>query len=191
MGRLIYTGLVSLDGYLTDADGNFDWAAPDADVHAAVNELERPIGTHLYGRRMYEVMRYWETEPSDPAAHAVERDYADVWRAADKVVFSRTLDAPTTARTRLERTFDPDFVRELKRSSDSDLSIGGADIAAAALRAGLVDELGMFVFAVVVGGGTRFLPDDVRLDLELLEERRFACGVVLLRYASGGHAAGG
>ena len=183
MGKLIYTGLVSLDGYLADADGNFDWAAPDPEVHAAVNELERPIGTYLYGRRMYEVMRYWETEPSAADAPAAERDYAELWRRADKVVFSGTLDASTTTRTRLERRFDPELVRELKRSSSRDLSIGGAGIAGAALRAGLVDVLGMFVSPVLVGGGTRFLPDGVRHDLELLQERRFANGVVLLRYA--------
>jgi dihydrofolate reductase len=157
-------------------------------VHAAVNELERPIGVHLYGRRMYEVMRYWETEPSGPDAPAAERAFAELWRAADKVVFSRTLDAPTTARTRLEREFDADLVRDLKRSSD--LSIGGAGIAAAALHAGVVDELGMFVNPVLVGGGTRFLPDGVRLDLELLEERRFPGGVVLLRYAVGRERSG-
>lgn len=183
MGRLRYGGLVSLDGYLTDAEGDFDWAAPDAEVHACVNDLERPVGTYLYGRRMYEVMRYWETEPSGADAHPAERDYAELWRKAAKVVFSRTLDAATTARTRLERNFDPGFVRALKRSSASDLSIGGAGIAAAALRAGLIDELAMFVNPVVVGGGTRFLPRDLRLGLRLLEERRFGNGVVLLRYA--------
>jgi dihydrofolate reductase len=155
---------------------------PDAEVHAAVNELERPIGTYLYGRRMYEVMRYWETEPSDPDAAPEELDYAQVWRSADKVVFSRTLDATTTAKTRLERSFDPDVVRELKRSSERDLSIGGAGIAAAALRAGLVDRLGMFLSPVVVGGGTRFLPDDVRLELTLRDERRFGNGVVMVLY---------
>ena len=186
-GKLIYTGLVSLDGYLTDADGNFDWAAPDAEVHAAVNELERPVGTYLYGRRMYEVMRYWETEPSGPDAAAEERDYAAVWRSADKVVFSRTLEAPTTARTRLERDFDAGLVRDLKRSADADLSIGGAEIAATALRAGLVDAIGMFVSPVLVGGGRRFLPDGVRLDLQLVEERRFANGVVLVRYSVSPH----
>lgn len=183
MRRLRYTGLISLDGFLADADGAFEWAAPDAEVHAAVNDLERPVGTYLYGRGMYEVMRYWETEPTDPDASDAERDYADVWRGADKVVFSRTLEAVSTARTRLERQFDADFVRELTQRSSQDLSIGGAGIAAAALRAGLVDELAMFVNPVVVGGGNRFLPDDVRLDLELLEERRFSSGVVLLRYA--------
>ena len=183
MGRLLYSGLVSLDGYLTDADGNFDWATPDREVHAAVNDLERPIGTYLYGRRMYEVMRYWETEPSGADAAAEERDYAELWRKADKVVFSRTLDTPPTARTRLVRNFDAQLVGELKRASASDLSIGGADLAEAALRAVLVDEVRMFVHPVAVGGGTRFLPDDVRLELRLLEERAFGSGVVLLRYS--------
>ena len=183
MGRLIYSGLISLDGFLVDAEGRFDWAAPDAEVHAAVNELERPIGTYLYGRRMYEVMRYWETEPAGPDAHMVERDYAAVWRSADKVVFSGTLDAVTTGRTRLERRFDAEKVRDLTREAPHDLSIGGAGIAAEALRGGVVDELRMFVNPVVVGGGTGFLPDGIRLDLELVEERRFGGGVVLLRYA--------
>jgi dihydrofolate reductase len=182
MGSLIYSGLVSLDGYLTDPDGNFEWAAPDAEVHRCVNDLERPIGTYLYGRRMYEVMRYWETEPSNVDAADEERDYAELWRRADKVVFSRTLDAPTTDRTRLVREFDAGFVRELKQGSSSDLSIGGAHLGAAALRAGVVDQVRMFVNPVAVGGGTRFLPDDVRLELRLLEERAFANGVVLLRY---------
>ncbi|MFC0682690.1 dihydrofolate reductase family protein [Lysobacter korlensis] len=183
MGKLIYTGLISLDGCLVDPEGNFDWAAPDPEVHAAVNEQERPVGTYLYGRRMYEVMRYWETEPGAADASPAELEYADLWRKADKVVFSSTLDQVTTARTRVERRFDVDHVRELKRSSEPDLSIGGAGLAASALRCGLVDELAMYVSPVVVGGGTRFLPDGVRLDLELLQERRFTGGVVLLRYA--------
>jgi dihydrofolate reductase len=183
MGRLIYSGLVSLDGYLVDAEGNFDWAAPDREVHAAVNELERPIGTYLYGRRMYEVMRYWETEPTAGDADPAELDYAQLWRQADKVVFSRTLDEAPTSRTRLERRFDAGLVGDLKRSSPKDLSIGGAGIAAAALRAGLVDELRLFVSPVLVGGGTRFLPDGVRVDLELVAERRFGNGVVLVQYA--------
>ena len=183
MGKLIYAGLISLDGYLTDAEGNFDWAAPGPEEHAAVNDLERPIGTYLDGRRMYEVMRYWQTEPSGADAAPEELDYAEVWRRADKIVYSRTLVAPTTERTRLLHDFDAVFVRDLKRSSESDLSIGGAGIAGAALHAGLVDEIRMFIHPVVVGGGIRFLPDDLRLDLRLLEERRFESGVVLLRYA--------
>ncbi|GIG22020.1 deaminase [Cellulomonas chitinilytica] len=180
MARLLYTAITSLDGYVADQDGRFDWAAPDSEVHAAVNELERPIGTYLYGRRMYRVMAYWETAPDD--SPAVERDYAQIWRAADKVVYSTTLDAPVTSRTRVERTFDPVAVAELKASSARDLSVGGPGLAAHALRAGLVDELQVLVSPVVVGGGTAFLPGDVRLDLRLVDERRFGNGAVLLRY---------
>jgi len=180
LARLLYTAITSLDGYVADPDGRFDWAAPDEEVHAAVNELERPVGTYLYGRRMYRVMAYWESAPDD--APAVERDYAQIWRAADKVVYSSTLDAPVTSRTRIERSFDPAAVAELKASSERDLSVGGPGLAAHALRAGLVDELQLLVTPVVVGGGTSFLPDDVRLDLELLDQRRFGNGAVLLRY---------
>ncbi len=180
MARLLYTAITSLDGYVADPEGRFDWAAPDEEVHAAVNELERPVGTYLYGRRMYRVMAYWETAPDD--APPVQRDYAEIWRQADKVVYSSTLDAPVTSRTRIERAFDPAAVAELKASSDRDLSLGGPGLAAHALRAGLVDELQMLVTPVVVGGGTAFLPDDVRLDLALLDQRRFGNGAVLLRY---------
>jgi len=180
LARLLYTAITSLDGYVADPDGRFDWAAPDEEVHAAVNELERPVGTYLYGRRMYRVMAYWESAPDD--APAVERDYAQIWRAADKVVYSSTLDAPVTSRTRIERSFDPTAVADLKASSERDLSLGGPGLAAHALRAGLVDELQLLVTPVVVGGGTPFLPDDVRLDLELLDQRRFGNGAVLLRY---------
>jgi dihydrofolate reductase len=181
MAKLIYSALGSLDGYFEDADGRFDWAAPDEDVHAFVNDLERPIGTYLYGRRMYETMVFWETAPTD-GEPAVFRDYAELWRAAEKVVFSRTLPAPASARTRVERAFDAEGVRRLKQSSTSDLSIGGGDLAAQALRAGLVDECHLFVCPVVVGGGKRVLPDGVRTDLALLDEHRFASGVVHLHY---------
>ncbi|HXR44873.1 MAG TPA: dihydrofolate reductase family protein [Pseudolysinimonas sp.] len=179
MGALIWTGIGSLDGYLNDASGGFDWAAPDAEVHAAVNDLERPIGTYLLGRRMYETMRFWETGSGDSDA---ERDYAAIWRAADKVVYSTTLDAVSTARTTLERDFDAGQVRRWKDESDAPLSVGGAALAAAAFRAGLVDEVRLFLVPVLVGGGTRMLPDGVRADLALLEERRFTNGTVLLRY---------
>ena len=178
MGALICTGIVSLDGYLNDAAGGFDWAAPDAEVHAAVNELERPIGTYLLGRRMYETLRFWETGSGDSDA---ERDYARIWRAADKVVYSTTLDAVSTTRTILARAFDPEQVRRWKDESDAPLSVGGAGLAATALRAGLVDELRLFIVPAIVGGGTRLLPDGIRVDLLLLEERRFANGTVLLR----------
>lgn len=180
MGSLVYAAIASLDGYVADADGNFDWCAPDAEVHAFVNDLERPVGTYLYGRRMYEVMSFWET--ADTAGEpAVMRDYQQIWQAADKVVYSTTLEAVSSARTRLERAFDAETVRAMK--TERDMSIGGSDLAAQALTAGLVDECHLFLAPVVVGGGTRALPDAVRLQLELLGERRFAGGVVYLRYA--------
>ena len=178
---LIYAALCSLDGYVEDADGRFDWAEPDEDVHAFVNELERPISTYLYGRRMYETMAFWETAPTD-GEPAVFRDYAEVWRAADKVVYSKTLQTPSTARTRIERSLDPDAIRRLKASCASDLSIGGADLAGQAMAAGLVDELHLFVFPVIVGGGKRALPDGVRAELELVDQRRFDSGVVHLHH---------
>jgi dihydrofolate reductase len=174
---LIYSAIASLDGYVEDEHGRFDWAAPDEDVHAFVNDLERPIGTHLYGRRMYETMVAWETIDDQ---HPVMRDYAQLWRAAEKVVYSRSLEAVSSARTRIERDFDPEAVRRLKESMD--VSIGGAALASEAIRAGLVDEYHLFLVPAVVGGGKRALPDGVRLELELLDERRFAGGAVYLRY---------
>ncbi|MEV1128685.1 dihydrofolate reductase family protein [Agromyces sp. NPDC049794] len=182
MGRLITSGLMSLDGYIADSRGDFTWAAPDAAVHAFVNELERSIGTYLYGRRMFEVMRFWEGAHEEPDRLPVEREYTSVWQSADKVVFSTTLDGIGTKRTRLERSFDAEAVRDLVQSSTRDVSISGPGLAAHAFRAGLVDEVRLFLYPVVVGGGTRFLPDDVRMSLELLEERRFDSGVVFLRY---------
>jgi dihydrofolate reductase len=179
MAALIYTGNVSLDGYTVDADGSFDWAAPTEEVHQYINDLERPHGTYLYGRRMYETMRVWQTWSGDSD---VSRDYAEIWRAAEKVVYSRTLTQPTTPRTRIEREFDPDAVRALKASATADLSIGGSELAAAAFAAGLVDEIRLNVNPVVVGGGARALPDGVRCDLELIDERRFDGGAVALRY---------
>jgi dihydrofolate reductase len=183
MAKLIYSAITSLDGYVADRDGSFDWAAPDEKVHAFVNELERPIGTYLYGRRMYEVMAAWETmQTADQAP--VMKDYAEIWQAADKIVYSTTLDAASSARTRIERTFDADAVRQLKAASESDLSVGGPGLAAHAIEAGLVDEFHLFLAPVVVGGGTRSLPDDLRLSLELLDERRFGSGFVHLHYRS-------
>jgi dihydrofolate reductase len=178
---LIYTALASLDGYVNDRDGQFAFAMPDAEVHAFVNELERPAGTYLYGRRLYEVMAYWETVPTEDASAEV-RDYAELWRAADKVVYSGTLDGVTTARTRLQRSFEPDAVRALKATASRDLTVGGAGLAAAAFRAGLVDEIRLILAPAIVGGGTRALPDDVRIGLELVDERRFAGGMVYVRY---------
>ena len=176
---LIYSAIASLDGYVADADGRWDWSEPDAEVHAAVNDLSRPIGTHLYGRRMYEVLVAWETmDDPDP----VMQDYAQIWRAADKIVYSSTLQEVASARTRLERAFDPEAVRALKERGD--VSIAGPTLAAQAIRAGLVDECQLFLSPVVVGGGTRALPEGVRWDLELRDERRFANGVVLLRYVT-------
>jgi dihydrofolate reductase len=182
MAKLIYTAITSLDGYVNDETGNFDWAAPDAEVHAFVNDLERPSGTYLYGRRMYEVMRFWETAHEAPDQPEVVLDYARLWQAADKVVYSRTLPEVTTARSRLERRFDPEAVRRMKAASDRDLGVGGPGLAAEALRAGLVDELRMLLTPWVIGGGTHWLPKGVRLQLELLDEQRFVGGVVYLRY---------
>jgi dihydrofolate reductase len=185
VARLVYSAIASLDGYVVDADGSFDWAAPDEAVHAFVNDLERPIGTYLYGRRMYEVMRFWETAPTrtDPgAARDVAADFAGLWQAADKVVYSTSLAAVSTARTRIERTFDADAVRQLVSAADRDVTVGGPGLAAAAIRAGLVGEFHLFLVPVVVGGGTRALPDDVRLDLELVDEHRFGSGVVHLHH---------
>jgi dihydrofolate reductase len=178
---LVYSAIASLDGFVADETGGFSWAAPDEEVHAFVNDLERGVGTYLYGRRMYEVMAFWETaEADDPSS--VGADYAAVWRAADKVVFSTTLHEVTTARTRLEPAFDPEAVRRLKDASKRPLSVGGPTLAAEALGAGLVDECHLFLVPVVVGGGLGCLPAHVRLDLELLDERRFASGVVYLRH---------
>ena len=181
MAKLIYMAIASLDGYIEDADGSFDWAAPDEDVHAFVNDLMRPIGTHLYGRRMYEVMVAWETI-SDPAP--VMQDFAQIWRAADKIVYSTTLETVSSARTRIEGEFDPEAVRQLKASAERDLVVGGPELAAHAFRAGLVDECQLFLSPIVVGSGKPALPDGVRLPLELLDERRFGNGVVHLRYGA-------
>ncbi len=181
MAKLIYSAITSLDGYVNDDDGRFDWAAPDEEVHAFVNDLERGIGTYLYGRRLYQVMVAWESMPTQGRSAAVA-DYAAIWRAADKVVFSRHLDTVSSAKTRIEREFDADAVREWKAAADQDISVGGAELAAAALRAGLVDECHLFVNPVVIGGGTAALPDRLRVPLELLDERRFDNGVVHLHY---------
>jgi dihydrofolate reductase len=182
MAKLIYSMIASLDGYIADERGNFDWAAPNEEVHAFVNDLERGIGTYLYGRRIYDVMRYWETAPTDAGQPSVMRDYAQIWQAADKVVYSKTLATPSTTRTRIEKDFDPEAVRRMKATASRDVSIGGPDLAAQAIKAGLVDELHLFVVPTLVGGGTRALPDHVRVKLQLLDEHRFAGGVVHLHY---------
>jgi dihydrofolate reductase len=183
MGKLIYAAIASLDGYVADVDGRFEWCAPDAEVHLAVNEVERPVGTHLYGRRMYDVLQVWETIDTGPDQEPAMRDFAQIWRAADKIVYSRTLDTVPTARTRIERELDPEAVRRLKAATTSDLSIGGPEVAAVALRAGLVDEIHLFLAPVLVGGGNPALPDGLRLDLELVGVRRFDSGFVHLHHA--------
>jgi dihydrofolate reductase len=185
MAKLIYSAIASLDGYVEDEQGGFGWAAPDEEVHAFANELARPIGTHLYGRRMYETMAYWETGGAGPEEPAVMRDFATLWRAAEKVVYSRTLEQASSARTRIEREFDPEAIRRLKAEAERDLGIGGAELAARALAAGLVDELDLILVPVVVGGGKPALLAEARLDLELLDLRRFGNGTVYLRYRLG------
>ena len=182
MPKLIYAAIASLDGYVEDEAGKFDWAAPDGEVHAFVNDLERPIGTYLYGRRMYETMVFWETVSTGTDQPVVIRDFAEIWRAAEKVVYSRNLETVSSARTRIERDLDPDAVRRLKETSKADNTIGGADLAGQALALGLVDECHLFLGPIVVGAGRRALPDNVRAPLELLGERRFRNGVVHLRY---------
>lgn len=181
MAKLIYFAIGSLDGYTEDEQGDFQWAAPDAEVHTFVNELMRPVGTYLYGRRMYETMAYWETADRD-ALPAESRDFTDIWRAADKIVYSRTLQEPSTTRTRIESAFDPTAIRQLKASAARDLAVGGPEIASAALAAGLVDELYLILNPIVVGGGKPALPNGFRVGLELLDERRFGAGAVYLRY---------
>jgi dihydrofolate reductase len=183
VGRLLYTAICSLDGYTVDASGSFEWAAPDDEVHSFVNDLVRPVGSFLYGRRMYDVMRFWDSPDVAVSDSATMRDFAVIWQQAEKVVYSATLDAVTTARTRLERAFDPTEVRNLVTAAESDVGVGGPTLAAQALRAGLVDEISLFLVPVVVGGGTPALPSDLRLDLELRDERRFTSGVVHLDYA--------
>ncbi len=182
MAKLIYSAITSLDGYVADGNGNFDWAEPDEEVHAFVNDLERPIGTYLYGRRLYEVMAFWETAHNLADAPPFIRDYARIWQAADKIVYSRTLQSVSTAKTRLEREFSPEAVRQMKAQAGPDNSVGGPDLASQAIKAGLVDEYRLFLTPIVVGGGTQSLPRDIRMNLELIDERRFGSGVVHLHY---------
>jgi dihydrofolate reductase len=182
MPHLIYSAISSLDGYIEDSDGKFDWAAPDEEVHGFINNLEREVGTYLLGRRMYEIMQVWETDPSLAADSPITRDFAEIWQAANKIVFSKTLTAVSTRRTRLERNFDPDVIQQLKTTAMNDISIGGPELAAHAFLAGLVDECQFFLAPVSVGGGKRSLPDNMLLRLELLDERRFSNGMVFGRY---------
>ena len=182
MAKLIYSAIASVDGYVEDEQGRFDWAAPDDEVHAFVNDLERSVGTYLYGRRMYETMVFWESAGTGPDQSAVTRDFAEIWRAAEKIVFSRALQTVASARTRIEREFVPDAIWRLIETSSADLTVGGAELAGEAMRAGLVDECQLLLAPIIVGGGKRALPDGVLARLELLDERRFEHGVVHLRY---------
>ena len=179
MAKLIYSAIASLDGYVEDEQGQFDWAAPDEEVHAFANDLERTVGTYLYGRRMYETMVYWETEGDDDA---VTRDYAALWRATDKVVYSRTLQTVSSERTRIEPEFDAAAIMRLKESSGSEIAIGGAELGGQAIAQGLVDECHLLLVPVLVGGGKRALPAGVHAEMELLDQRHFRSGVVYLRY---------
>jgi dihydrofolate reductase len=182
MAKLIYAAISSLDGYVADAEGKFDWSAPDQEVHRFVNDLERPIGTHLYGRRMYEVMRYWETAPTGNGEPSAAQVYAKIWQTADKIVYSKSLERASTGKTRIEREFDPEAIQQLKAAAARDISVSGPTLAAQALKLGLVDECHLFLSPIVVGGGNPALPDNVRLVFELLDERRFSNGVVHLHY---------
>ena len=182
MARLIYSAIASLDGYVADPDGNFDWAAPDDEVHAYVNDLERSVGTYLYGRRMYETMVYWETAHAVAGQHPVALDFARVWQAADKVVYSRTLDAVSSAKTRIERTFDVDAVQRMKEIATADVTVGGPELGGQALGAGLVDDVHFFAVPIIVGAGNPAFPSNARVPLELVDERRFKSGFVHLHY---------
>jgi dihydrofolate reductase len=185
MTKLIYTAISSLDGYVADAEGNFDWSVPDQEVHRFVNDLERPIGTYLYGRRMYEVMRYWETAPTGNDEPSAEREHAKIWQTADKIVYSNSLEQVSSARTSIQREFESEAIQQLKTAAVRDISVSGPTLAGQALKLGLVDECHLFLSPIVVGGGNPALPDNVRLGLELLDERRFSNGVVHLHYRVG------
>jgi dihydrofolate reductase len=182
MAKLIFSAITSLDGYLEDEAGNFDWAAPDDEVLSFLNDLERPVGTYLYGRRMYETMIHWETADVLRDQSPLAWDWMQLWRAADKVVYSRSLETVSSARSRIERNFEPNAIQAMTSSLERDITIGGADLAAQAFRAGLVDQCQLFLTPVLVGGGKRALPKNVRLDLDLVAERRFGNGVVFLDY---------
>jgi dihydrofolate reductase len=182
MAKLIYSAISSLDGYVADADGNFDWSMPDDEVHRFVNDLERPIGTYLLGRGMYQVMVYWDTAEVGSGERSAMQEYAEIWQAADKIIYSTSLQQVSGARTRIEREFEHEAIQQLKSAADRDISVGGPGLASQALKLGLVDECHFLLSPVVVGGGKRALPDNVRLDLELLDERRFGNGVVHLHY---------
>jgi dihydrofolate reductase len=185
VAKLLYSAIASLDGYVADEDGNFDWAVPDEEVHAFINDLQRPVGTYLYGRRLYEVMVGWETAHTLADQPPFMLDFARIWQAADKIVYSKTLETVSSARTRIERDFDPEAVRQMKARARRDILVGGPELAAQAIKTGLVDECHLFVVPMAVGGGKRSLPNGVRLKLELLDERRFGNGMIYLRYRTG------
>ena len=182
MAHLIYTANSSLDGYTEDMDGKFDWTTPDDEYFRFITNLIRAEGTHLYGRRMYETMMVWETDPNIAAESPLRRDFAEIWQAANKIVYSKTLETVSTRKTQLERNFNPEAIRQLKQTVEHDILIGGPELAAHAFRSGLIDECHLFLIPIIVGGGKQALPDNVRLELELLDERRFGSGVVFLRY---------
>ena len=182
MAQLIYIANTSLDGYTEDMDGNFDWTTPDEEGFRFITNIVSATGTHLYGRRMYETMSVWETDPNVAAESPLMRDFAEIWQAVEKIVYSRTLEAVSTRKTQIERNFDPEATRQLKETVEHDILIGGPELAAHAFRSGLIDECHLFLVPIIVGGGKQALPDNVRLELELLEERRFGSGVVFLRY---------
>lgn len=182
MAHLIYSAISSLDGYIEDTDGKFDWAVPDEEVHRFINNLESAVGTYLYGRRMYETMMGWETDPNLAAESPLMRDFAEIWQAANKMVYSKTLEAVSTRKTQIERNFDPEAIRQRKETAEHDILIGGPSLAAHAFRSGLIDEYHLFLTPIIVGGGKQSLPNNVRLELELMEERRFGNGMVFLRY---------
>jgi len=182
MANLIYTANTSLDGYTEDMNGKFDWTDPSEEVFQFITNLIRADGTHVYGRRMYQTMMVWETDPNLAGQSPLMRDFAQVWQAADKIVYSRTLEAVSTRKTHIERNFEPEAIRRLKDSVQQDIHIGGAELAAQAFRSGLIDECHLFIKPIIVGGGKPALPDNVRLELELLDERRFGNGEIFLRY---------
>jgi dihydrofolate reductase len=184
MGKLIYVANVSLDGYIEDAHGRFDWTEPTDEAFAFITELVRPVGTYLYGRRLYETMAVWETDPSLAAQSELRADFANVWQSAEKIVYSTTLEAVSTADSRLERHFDPEVIRAVKSSSAGMLTVGGSTLAAHAFEAGLVDECHLFVGPVVLGGGKAAFLGDARIELELQDERGFDNGVMYLRYGT-------
>jgi len=182
MAHLIYSAISSLDGYIEDTDGNFDWAMPDEEVHRFINNLERTAATYLYGRRMYKTMMVWETDPNLAADSPLTQDFAEIWQAANKIVYSKTLAAASTRNTQIERNFNPEAIQQLKKTAQDDILIGGPELAAHAFRTGLIDGCHLFLTPIIVGGGKQSFPDRFRLEFEILEERRFGNGTVFLRY---------